>query len=1090
MGDLVNLYLDELLRVTQPELKHSDDDVDLYFDEFLRVTNPDTLAHHGVAHDENPPGRGSGRYPYGQGNRPNQHQWDVKSRYEKLLALNPGATEAQIAAMMGCYQTDNYGNVKLDKNGDPIGSTGKLRAQVQIFKNAVKEDQYQEIKWYDEHINPKTGKTYTNGEIAKLMGLPGESSVRSMRASGERGNQNLAMKTAERLKEISAEKGYLDVGKGTELNLGVSQDRLNTALAILQEQGYEYGNVYVKQVSSSTGQQTTISTLCPPGGSLKEATANLSLIKTVDDPDGITEAVTRRGVGESPRVDLSRIEIKYDEDGGTARDGMIQIRAVRDKNGNLVAACPDLSLGNAKYAQVRIAVEGDRYIKGMAVYNEDITCDILVNSNKSKAKGVDGALKKMDVTKSNPFGAAVVQTYVKDENGKAVLDKDGNQVRSAINIVGSGYDEYTSTDMHKEGTWGTWSKNLPGQFLSKQNYPLVKQQLNNQVKIMEDSLNDIRKINNPTVKRKMLIDFGDQADAAAVDLKAAPIGGQKTHVLLPVTSLKDNEIYAPNFANGTTVALVRFPHAGPFEIPVCVVNNNNKEAKSFMKNATDAVGINQTVASKLSGADFDGDTAIVIPMTRKNSQGEFESVTQIKSAPTLKGLEGFDPTAQYGLDNPRFADQFKVGSDGKKHPTYKYFKTESDKGREMGVISNLITDMYAKGCESEDELADAVRYSMVVIDAKKHELNYKAAFKDYHIQALKDKYQKNIDPETGKTKHGVSSLLSRSKSPYQVDSRAIWNGEAKGSIDPDTGEKVYSDPKRNAYRIQGKKVKVPAPQGYVYTDVEGKEHKGVKYLKDPTTGKDVYQTKGGKVIQGADGTYSYDPGSTRQERKYVYADTEYVRRKQDSTRMAEAKDASELLSDNPTKIEMEYAKYANHMKALANEARKESLTTGHITVNSEAKKKYAKEVQELNDALIKAKKNAPRERQAQILATSKINAELDDHPEYDSEDIRKLKGRALSDARVATGAKKDRVKFTAKQWEAINAGAVAESTLNELLKNSDKDSYMQFALPKSDKISASKKSTIKALYSSGWTQEQIADFLDLSTSSISSIVNG
>lgn len=1057
-------------------------DTQLYLAELLRVTDPNQIAHHGVAHDENPPGRGSGRYPYGEGSRPNQHQWDIYNRVKKLKALNPNMSEADLAAQMGCFQTDKYGNYILDENGNKKGSTRALRAQIQIATNTVKQDKFKEATWYKEHTNPTTGKAYTNAEIAKLMGLPNESSVRSLLETGAKGKQNQTSEVADRLKKASEELGYIDVGKGVELTLGISSDGLETSLEMLKQQGYTVKIMHVKQVSSTNGSETTYKILCPPGQTGNELYSDLTKIKLISDPDSSINDKDKKlraeDLGPAPEVSLSRIKIKYDEDGGTERDGMIQIRAKRDANGNLVPVSPDLSLGNAKYAQVRIAVEGGLYIKGMAVYNEDITSDILVNSNKSKSKGVEGSLKKMDVEATNPFGAAVIGTMYQDP-------ETGNYIRSAVNIVGS-----TEHDAHKEGAWGEWSKNLPAQFLSKQSYPLVKQQLTNQIKIMEDNLEDIRNVNNPIVKRKLLIDFGDEADAAAVDLKAAPIGGQRTHVILPVKSLRDNEIYAPNYPNGTQVALVRFPHAGPFEIPVCVVNNNNAEAKSFMKNATDAVGINQSVAQKLSGADFDGDTAIVIPMTRKNSQGEFEMVTNIKSAPTLKGLEGFDPTAEYGLDNPRFSSQYRLDSQGKKEPTYKYFKTDSDKGKEMGVISNLITDMYAKGCENEAELADAVRYSMVVIDAKKHKLNYKQAYEDYHIKDLKAKYQKNIDPETGKITNGVSSLLSRSKSPTQVDTRQIWTGLRNGDIDPETGEKLYSDPKRKAYKQEGYWETVKAPQGYTYTDANGKSHRST-YMIDPNTGKRQIATKGGEVKQRADGSYYYDPGKSKEDRQEVWVQTGWTRRQQESTRMADAKDANELLSDNPTKIELEYAKYANHCKALANEARKESLDPSlTLHTNSEAKKKYAKEVKELNEALVKAKKNAPRERQALLLATSRINAELDAHPEYESDKKKKLKGRAMLDARADCGALKDRIKFTEKQWEAINAGAVSASTLNELLRNADKDSYMNLALPKTDRISATKKATIKALYNSGWSQEQIAEYMDLSTSSISGIVNG
>ena len=55
----------------------------------------------------------------------------------------------------------------------------------------------------------------------------------------------------------------------------------------------------------------------------------------------------------------------------------------------------------------------------------------------------------------------------------------------------------------------------------------------------------------------------------------------------------------------------------------------------------------------------------------------------------------------------------KVNSSGQKIKIMKNTQTE------MGKISNLITDMTLKGA-TQDELARAVRHSMVVIDAEKH----------------------------------------------------------------------------------------------------------------------------------------------------------------------------------------------------------------------------------------------------------------------------------------------------------------------------------------------------------------------------------
>lgn len=1066
----------------------------------------DFVEHSGVAHDENPPGRGSGRYPWGSGNRVHQRDWDIYTRYQKLQAS--GMSPKEIAAAMGYYKYDKAGNIILDANGNPEGNTTKLRAAKQIATNNVKKDEYQEILWYSTHTNPDTGQLYSTSEIARILGV-NESTVRSKKKTGENGNIDKTTNVANKLKEACAEKGYIDVGKGTELNLGISPDGLKTSLEMLKSEGYTVKEIDLKQVGATNGQMTRFKVLCPPGSDPDNLWRHPEDIKTVDDPTGIDESLRKRGLAKPPKVDISRVQIKYAEEGGTDRDGEIQIRAVRDKNGNLVPACPDLSLGNAKYAQVRIAVDGGpecitknnptgaKYIKGMAVYSDKLPkgVDILVNSNKSIDDGPKKALKDMDENAINPFGSTVIQTCVRDKNGHYILDKNGNQIPSAINIVGSiqTYEKDSNghyitdksgslipdnlvagqTDAHMEGTWGGWSKNLPSQFLAKQPLNLVRKQLKLQSQKQEADLDEIRSLNNPIVKKHMLLDYADQMDKAAEDLKAAPFSGQKTHVILPVPSLKDNECYAPNFDNGQTVALVRFPHTGPPEIPILKVNNGNAEANSFMKNAQDAIGINQHVAAKLSGADFDGDTVIAIPVTKKMSNGEFTVVNNIKSAPAFPHLDGFDPTAAYSTKNPRFKDM--VDSDGE--PTYKYFKTDREKGREMGVISNLITDMYAKGCSDPEELSRAVRYSMVVIDAKKHKLNYQQAYKDYGIQELKDKYQKKVS-KNGKVSYGASSLLSKSKSEMQVPARSL-----RYKIDPETGKKLYLAP-QNKSKTTWKPVPVDAPAGYTWTDKDGKTHKS-KHLKDKN-GKDIVATYDGKVVKDADGNYIYDRGSGKEQWEFQG----YKPRMQKIHKMQYYDDANALLSENPNEIEKSYAAYANHCKALANQARKESLDPSlRLKMNPEAKKLYSKEVAELEEASIKAKKNAPRERQAQLLATSKINAALADHPEYSSEERRKIRGECLKDARIATGAQKDRIIFTPSQWKAINAGAVSSSKLEDLLANADKDNYISLALPKSSRITDAQRATIKSLASAGWSQEDIAQFVGISTSSISDVLS-
>ena len=1021
--------------------------------------------HEGVAHDENPPGRGSGRYPFGSGNRPHQHSWDLKDRYYKLKAL--GMSEKDIAAAMG------YTKKEWDKEKQEWvegGHIAKLRAEKEIAIANVNADKYEEVMWYYNHIDPKTGKPYKRAEIARIMGI-NESSVRSIENTKSAVEDNQLFRAAEQLKSISEEKGFLDISKGAELTLGVSPDRMNSVVEVLKNEGYSVQNINIPQ-ASNPNRYTTMTVLCPPGME-GQAFKHRFDIKSVEDISGIDNVATQKGWQEPVPVKLDRVKILYDENGGSAKDGMIEIRAKLDAKGNPIPACEDLSLGNARYGQVRLAVDcgkdGIRYIKGMAVYNPDLPegKDILVNSNKSIDDGVKKALKDYDAGSPNPFGATVVQTYIKDKDGKEVIDpKTGKPKLSSIQFVGSPTDD--NHDMHVEGSWGDWSRNLPAQFLAKQSLPLVKQQLKLKTLDYESQYKDILSMDNVTVKKKLLIDYADACDGAAVDLKAAPLPGQGVHVIMQSNTLKDNEIFAPNFPNGTMVALVRFPHTGPFEIPVATVNNNDKESiRQIGKNAKDAICITNAAANKLSGADFDGDTCIVIPMTRKNKEGGFDKIVNIKSMDALPGLKDFNPTAEYGE---------------KRYSNTKYHKmTAKEKGIEMGVVSNMITDMYAKGCEDFDHLERAVKYSMVVIDAEKHKLNYRQAYKDYGIEELKDIYQHNSDGS-----HGASSLLSRSKSTKEVPIRS-----ERYLIDPETGEKNYLTPNKTT-KAERVRVKVEAPAEYRWIDDNGRAHKS-KYLKDEN-GNDIYATVGGKIKQDKTGNYYYDRG-TGKDAKDIYVNTGNTKPiMQKIPKMEYYKDARQLLSDNPNEIEKTYADYANHMKAMANQARKEYKRLQieeKQKIDPVARKRYSAEVASLEAKLTEADKNRPRERMAQLLTNSRVNAALADDPEkYDSaEEKKKLRGQVLKQARIDCGAQKQRVTFTDAEWEAIQKHAIGETKLMKLLDNADSEEYTARALPRESRINDSKKALVQAYYSAGYSYEQIAAMTGVSQGSISGIVN-
>lgn len=1054
------------------------------------------LEHAGVGHDENPPGRGSGRYPWGSGNRKHQHSWDVKSRIDKLRAQ--GMEPKDIAKSMG-WTMDQYN--KETGKFEKVGNTSKYKAEKEIAVHEVAIDMYEELMWYRSHDDPKTGKPYSTSEIAREMGFPNESSLRSFEKSSKATKDSPLFVAADKVKENADKTGFLDVGKGSALYLDITEDRMKTVLAVLEKEGYQVVNdVQVRQLNDS-GQYTTRKILVSPdhlGATDKETKMNIwnalkenKVERFYDEQDELMNSKkdgTEKHL-DPVRIDPSRIQVKYAEQGGTAKDGMIEIAAVVDKNGNIVPRSPDLSLGYrpdgelARYAQVRIAVDGGKelagsenptggmYIKGMAVYNVDLPkgTDILVNSNKPEAKGLAKALKPMEEASENPFGAATVQRFY--------TDKDGNKKLSAVQIVGA--TTMDDHDAHIEGRWAQWSKNLPAQFLSKQNLSLVKQQLKVDVMKNEDEYESIMSIRQPVVKRQLLIDFAESCDKAAEELKGAPLPGQKTHVLIGSATLKDNECYCANYDTGVTVALVRFPHESPSQIPVLKVNNRNKEVKDMIgKTALDAIAINKRVADQMSGADFDGDNVLVLPMSRKNKDGSIDKTYNIKAQKMLEDLKDFD-TEEYGLSNPRFAHMVKKDKDGKDVPTYAFPKTEKAKGTEMGKASNLITDMYAAGCDDPHEIARAIKYSMTVIDSKKHQLNYKAAYKDLGIDELKKKYQTHPDGKVG----GANTLISKSSSPVNVPLME-WR---YGKIDPKTGEKIMTAPQQTT-KMKRKPVYVEAPQGYTYEDAAGKTHKS-KYMVDKD-GNKVVATYTGKIVKNKDGSYKYDPGDGKQK----WVDDKEVERTMEVSKMSTVKDARDLLSKNPSKIELTYAEYANHMKAMANNARKQAVVIEtSYPVDPKMKKEYAAEVQSLNEKLNRAKKNSVRERQAQSLATSRVNAEMDANPGLydDASSRKKLRDRAQKQARYDCNAHRDMVTFTDKEWEAIEHRAVSATTLNDLLRHADQADYTRMALPRSEGISAAKKSRIKALANQGYSQEEIAKMVDgVSTSSVSNILAG
>lgn len=687
----------------------------------------DELAHIGVL-------RKSGRYPWGSGKDPHQRNKGFLDHIETLR--KEGLTETEIAKGLDITTTE-------------------LRAAKTIAKHEVRAQEASMARRLHD-------KGLSNVAIGERMGK-NESSVRALLDPTLQERQDILMNIADTLKkDLQEHGGYLDVGTGNEHHLGVllgvpgiSKEKLGVALAILKEEGYRVDQVKTPQLG--TGKYTTVKVLSPPGTQYAELHRHPENIRVIGK---WTEDGGRSFFGLLPplNVDSKRIEVRYKEDGGEDMDGVIQLRRGVD----------DISLGRSKYAQVRIAVDGTHYLKGMAVYTDDLPdgVDIRFNTNKSKAEiGTNklDAMKKMkrdpndksQIDPDNPFGSVVRQVTERGADGK-------ERVKSALNIVS------------EEGTWNEWSRNLSSQMLSKQSHQLAKEQLGLAYDIRKAEFDEIMALNNPAVKRKLLESFADGADSAAVHLKAAGLPRTRNHVILPINSMKEDEIYAPNYRDGERVVLIRHPHGGKFEIPELKVNNKNPEARRVMGNATDAVGIHSNVAKRLSGADFDGDTVLVIPNDHR----------RVKNAPPLAGLKDFDPQGAYPpYDGMKTIDG---GTWNAKTRTVEYGPKGASgraKQQQMGDVSNLITDMTIKGA-NDSELARAVKHSMVVIDAEKHSLNYKQSALDNGIKELKIRYQDG-------PRAGAHTLISRAKSEARIPEQTPRKAAQGGPIDRETGRKVF-----------------------------------------------------------------------------------------------------------------------------------------------------------------------------------------------------------------------------------------------------------------------------------------------------------
>ena len=968
----------------------------------------DTLMHYGTP-------RHSGRYPWGSGDNPYQRSMDFIGRVEDLQ--KQGLSEREIAKTLGI----------LDDKGNP--STTRLRAQKSYATDVRRLEQIETAK----RLRDKEG--LNTSEIGRQMGI-NESTVRSLLNPNSEARTKKAMQTADFLREQIKEKKMIDVGAGTEIELGISQQKLNEALYILEGEGYPIYKGGIPQVTNP-GKQINQKVLCAPGTEHKEIYEH-DKVKTINEYTSHDGGETFDKFVYPKSMDSKRLQIRYAEDGGIDKDGIVELRR----------GVSDLSLGDSHYAQVRILVDNKKYIKGMAVYSDNMPdgVDVIFNTNKTKDKAKLDVLKDIKNDPDNPFGSLIKpggQSYYIDKNGKKQL--------SLINKRAD------------EGDWTEWADALPSQFLGKQSLSMIKKQLDITKKERVDEYNSLRELTNPTIKKHLLNKFADECDAAAVHLKAASLPGQKYHVIIPVNTLKDTEVYAPNYDNGTKLALIRYPHGGLFEIPILTVNNKHAAAKKLIGTDTiDAIGINKRIADRLSGADFDGDTVMAIPTHDKSGK------VKISNQKPLADLEGFDPKMEYPERS------------GMKYMSKKSTQTE------MGKISNLITDMTLGGAKPE-ELARAVKHSMVVIDAEKHKLDYKRSEVENDIASLKKKYQIKVDADGNVKYGGASTILSRAKSEVSVDKRqGNPKVNIKGTPDYDPskpeGSLIYktADPS-TLYKVKYSDSKTTGLR--TYTTVDGK-----KIKVDPTdkTAMDKYRPI--KKIDPKTGDVTY----TNKKGDLVYA---MEKRTQPSTAMAETNNAYDLVSTLRHPKELAYADYANTMKALANQSRKESMATGKIAYSKTARDTYKEEVASLNSKLKNALLNATKERAAQRQANYEVGQYKKNNPDATTGDIKKKSQQSLTGARDSVGSVSRRnrnIEITDKEWEAIQAGAVSENVLKKILDNTDTDALRQRATPRANttNISQAKINKIKAMKASGKSLAEIAAATGVSTSTVSSYLKG
>lgn len=933
----------------------------------------------------------SGRYRRGSGKNPFQHTDQGKFLAERSRLAKEGLTDTEIARKMKM-------------------STTQFRKEV----NIAREEERRTLRPY---VKAQSEKGVKPADIAKDIGKS-ESWVRTAINFDENAT-NTRRQTSDIADLLTSKIGkdaYLDVSRGVENQLGVSQVKLRNAVEYAVASGkYDVIKYRIKQVTNPDNSTPT-DILVPKGTTWEDVAKHTERIKTVDYKVTGQDGGHVQKLQTPSSIPWERVGIRYAIPSGQKGHGIAsQDGELMDGVMLLRPGVKDLNLGKVHYAQVRIAVNDSHYLKGMAMYGDPKEfpkgVDIIFNTNKTKGTPKEKVLKPLHdkLDSDNPFGATVKdQNYLLDSKGKPIVNKELTaQVEKKIGrkLAEPIYKNGAINIVNQEGDWLSWSKTLSSQFLSKQPPSVVKERLKATLDQKAKEIDEIKKVTNPVIKKQLLESYSSSLESAQTHLKAAAPSGYQPHVILPLPKMKPNEVYAPNYKNGDKVVLIRYPHAGRFELAELTVNNNLM-GKKFIGKATDAIGIHPSVAKLLSGADFDGDTVGVL----KNNAGKF------KTQKPLAGLKDFDPNMYQ--DKP-----------GTFHPLKKGRSTNT----QMGIISNLITDMTLKGA-SDEELTRAVKHSMVVIDSAKHELNWRRSQKENGIEALKRKYMGHIDS-------------------MKYDTYERYNPRTL-KVDKITDEALLARGKENKFTTSASTI-VSRSKNKIMTGGYPVD------VKDEKTGKI-------KTV---------------------------IRAKKETPLINMVKDARDYLRPDSDVRERHYADYVNRLKSMKSEV--DSMQAG-VKVKAwdrKAAKIYASEVKSLNEKLDASLRNAPLERQAQLLANRKVREQLardkDNDIEFDKAAYKKLKQRSIVAARDEVGAKRNPVKISPEEWDAIQANAISNTMLRKLVRNMNDDELKELATPrKRTTISDNTINKASALINNGYTYAQVAELLGVSVATLHTRLKG